>query len=272
MGREILPEELKKIQTGILQKVADFCEKNSIRYWIDCGTLLGAIRHKGYIPWDDDIDIGMLRKDYEKFKELFNLQNERYRFICYENDSNFYLPYGKVCDTTTVLYEPDERGFKICVNIDIFVYDNAPDDDAEMKKMFRRRDKLMKILNVKQEHIDLKNNLAKGILKVCRRMVYKFVYFKPNSEYLEKIIENSKTFADTDTRRVGDFAAFTDMVCDKRVFDNFIDVSFEGRDYKAPAGYDEWLRSFYGDYMQLPPLEERTTHHSFKAFFIDEAM
>ena len=78
--RKVELEELRKIQISILDVVADFCEKHKINYWIDSGTLLGAIRHKGYIPWDDDIDIGMLREDYDKFKKLFNQYNDRYLY------------------------------------------------------------------------------------------------------------------------------------------------------------------------------------------------
>ena len=134
--KEIGVEDLKRIQLEILSVVAEFCEKNGIRYWIDSGTLLGAVRYGGYIPWDDDIDVGMLREDYDKFSEAFNKANEKYKFVCYENRKDFYLPHGKVCDSSTVLYEPDENGYKLSVNIDIFVYDNDPDDDEEFKKMY----------------------------------------------------------------------------------------------------------------------------------------
>ena len=128
-------KELKKIQLEILDAATSFCEQNGIRYWLDCGTLLGAIRHKGYIPWDDDVDLGMLREDYDRFLTLFNRENSKYKFVCIENSPDFYLAHGKVCDTETLLYEPDENGYKLHVNIDIFVYDNAPNDDGEIERI-----------------------------------------------------------------------------------------------------------------------------------------
>ncbi len=138
--REIGVNELKLIQLEILDVVAKFCEEHGINYWIDCGSLLGAVRHKGYIPWDDDIDLGMLRPDYDRFMKEFNGTHPGYEFHCVENDPKFYAPFGKVLDTSTELYEPDEKGIKLAVCIDIFVYDNAPDDDKTANEMFDKRD------------------------------------------------------------------------------------------------------------------------------------
>ena len=104
---ELSLDELRKIQIEILDVVSKFCDDHEINYWLDGGTLIGAVRHKGYIPWDDDIDLGMLRPDYDKFMRLFNEHNTRYKFHCIENDPKFYVPFGKVLDTETILYEPD---------------------------------------------------------------------------------------------------------------------------------------------------------------------
>ena len=116
IGKKITKEEMKKIQINILDDVSKFCDENNIKYWIDCGTLLGAIRHKGYIPWDDDIDIGMLREDYDKFIKLYNSKKSKYKLKCIELDKTYEYPFGKVIDTDTILYEPDEKGIKIAIN------------------------------------------------------------------------------------------------------------------------------------------------------------
>ena len=260
--KKIDGEQLKKIQLEILDVVTQFCDANGIRYWLDSGTLLGAIRHKGYIPWDDDIDLGMLREDYERFLSTFNKFNHRYHAVSIEIDSNFYLPFAKVCDTSTVLYEPDENGYQLSVNIDIFVYDNAPDDDALVEKMYDKRDRLRTIYMYKTGTIH-SNNPVKSVLKWGRRTIYR-ICFPRNT--IRLMAENSKKYAGCKTERVGNFTAFTRMACSKRVFDSFVEVEFEKKMYKAPVGYDEWLKSFYGDYMQLPPEEKRVTHHSFVAY------
>ena len=127
-----------------LKETEDFCRENNINYWLDSGTLLGAIRHGGYIPWDDDIDIGMLRPDYDRFLAMFNKFNKQYQVFSVENDINFPYPFGKVLDTHTVLYEPNEQGVKLSINIDIFVYDNAPEDDKLVEQMYRKRDFIIK--------------------------------------------------------------------------------------------------------------------------------
>ena len=260
---EIDAEELKKIQLEILGYVTDYCDKNGIEYFLDCGTLLGAVRHKGYIPWDDDIDIGMLRPSYEKFLREFNKSSKKYRAYSIENNNSFCSPHAKVMDTDTILYEPDENGRKLSVNIDVFIYDNAPDDDKLLKIAFNKRD-FYRNLN----QLRTLNNKPNG--NIFRRNLIRFlrILVKPfkKNYFCIKMIENSKKYANTQTNRVGNFTSYSRTVCNRHVFDEYTTVEFEGKTYKAPKGYDEWLRSFYGDYMQLPPPEKRVSHHSFIAY------
>ena len=265
--RRLNAEEVKKIQIEILDVVSSFCDENSIKYWLDSGTLLGAIRHKGYIPWDDDIDIGMLREDYDRFSALFNANNQKYRFVCVENTEDFYTPFGKVIDTATILYEPDKRGSKLAINIDIFIYDNAPDDDRIVKRMYNRRDRLLLVALFSRGAQILPNDSG---LRVLAKYLTHFLC-KPFScrKLVLKAVDNSKRYSRFETRRVGNFTAVSRIAVDKRVFDSFIDVEFEGKMYKAPVGYDEWLTDFYGDYMQLPPKDKQVSHHLYEAYLID---
>lgn len=255
-------EETKHIQMEILDAVAVFCERHGIHYWLNCGTLLGAIRHKGYIPWDDDIDIGMMRKDFDKFIKTFNNENSRYKLICNELDPSCVYPYGKVLDTDTVLFEPDERGIKNCINIDVFVYDNAPDDLKERERMYYLRDRYT-ILNMLQNRMIGTHGIVKDMVKFIGYWGLKFF---PRGYFASLVVKNSKRFADKETEGVGDFTSIYRMYCGKEAFSSFLKVEFEGKIYDAPIGYDTLLTAFYGDYMKLPPKELQVSHHLFKAY------
>ena len=267
--RQIGLDELKSIQLEILDVVAKFCEERGINYWIDAGTLLGAIRHKGYIPWDDDIDVGMLRPDYDRFmKEFKNIP--RYEFHCIENDPNFFMAFGKVYDNTTVLYEPDETGIKMAVNIDVFVYDNAPDDEAQCRSMLRKQFIYSRLNEARTMPIHTKPN-GNILRKIFVYIVRTAIHIIPSSilsynYFAVKAIQNSRRYINENTKRVGNFSSHTLAVWSKEIFRSFIDVEFEGRKYKAPVGYDAWLRGFYGDYMTPPPEHKRISRHRFKAF------
>ena len=258
-------DELKTIQLEILGIVSKFCEEHKITYWLDGGTLIGAVRHKGYIPWDDDIDVGMLRPDYDRFITEFNKSGGRYKVVCYENAPDFYQAFAKVMDTDTILYEPDEKGRKLCVNIDIFVYDDAPDDAEAVNDMFKKRN-LFYICNVARQARIFQKPKGNLIRRLCVYALRTAVRVFPRNYFVRKMIENSKRYVNSGTKRIGNFSGVARMTCDKRVFKSFIDGEFEGRHYKIPAGYDEYLREFYGNYMQLPPAEKRISTHIFKAY------
>ncbi len=264
--QRIYGAELKKRQIEILDFVADFCDKNNIKYWIDCGTLIGAVRHKGYIPWDDDIDIGMLRPDFEKFTVLFNKTNEKYKFYCIDNNSKFYYAHGKVLDTDTVLYEPDKSGVKLSINIDVKVYDNVP-NKKECERMYKKRNiyRVFHILRVFQKTKPRGNIIRRAAVHMGRICVWLF----PEDFFIKKISMNAKKHSDEESNYVGDFTSFSRLFCEKDVFSDFITAEFEGKEYKIPIGYDKWLRAFYGDYMQLPPENKRVTHHRFEAYIKD---
>ena len=255
-------EDQKRIQLAILEITDHFCRENGIQYWLDSGTLLGAVRHQGYIPWDDDIDIGMLRSDFERFITTFNESNSRYQVICNELDRHCFYPYAKVVDTETVLYEPDENGLQLCINIDIFVYDVTPDEEKS-RRQYVLRDRLA-FLNAAQFGL-LRPKIwyKKMLLVFMRQMLHIF----PKGFFAGKMVQNSRKYDGSNAEYVGNFTAFSKILCSIHVFDSFLSGNFEGKSYPIPVGYDQWLRTFYGDYMVLPPVEERVTHHTKIAFF-----
>ena len=124
--------EAKKMMLDILKTVAKFCDENNLRYFIFYGTYLGALRHKGYIPWDDDIDIAMPRPDYEKFMEIFHAEN--LAVWTWRKDNKYLLPFAKVYDTRTEVHENADFGETFGVNIDIFPLDGLPKKQSQIKR------------------------------------------------------------------------------------------------------------------------------------------
>ncbi|MBR0184936.1 MAG: LicD family protein [Synergistaceae bacterium] len=264
--REIDAARLKEIQIEILDVVMRFCEDNGINCWLNGGTLLGAVRHKGYIPWDDDVDLGMLRPDYDKFMAIFNAKNDHYKFVSYENDPESFEWSGKVLDTSTVLYEPNEKGEKLSVYVDIFVMDSAPEDKAKQMKMFRKRG-VLRVCNLGRKlPIFLKPTRGGFLRRIAVSAFRAVLRIFPRHYFVRALVKNAKTYAGHDTGFVGDFTGLRNAVCRREVLEKMTQLEFEGKMYNAPAGYDEWLTALYGDYMKLPPVEKRVSTHFFKAY------
>ncbi len=266
--KELSLDELKQTQLRILNVVDDYCSANRIIYWLDSGTLIGAVRHGGYIPWDDDIDLGMLRPDFERFLKNFNEKDPRYQIRCIENDPSFCYAQGKVLDLSTVLYEPDLDGEKLAVNIDIFVYDNAPANPELIRAIFDRRDKLREWS---------RRRVSKGIApgnvlrKLASVVVHTAIKVFPKGWFLRKLVENARRYEQTETTAYGNFIGYSRTVIDKQLLNEFTPHQFEGRSYPIPVRYSEYLDLFYTKYnfREFPPPEKRVSHHHFRAFLAD---
>lgn len=261
--RKVEIQELRVLQMEILDFVAKFCDENQICYWLDSGTLLGAVRHKGYIPWDDDIDIGMLRSDYDKFARLFNEKNgeSKFKFECVELNPKFPLPFGKVMNNETIILQ---AGHQYGINIDVFAFDNAPDNEKKVKRMYDARE-FLKFLDMMQRADFRPHGVA--VRRAAVYAVRALLRLFPQNYFIRKINKKAKKYMNKETKRVGCFAGEVQMIpCDKAMVASFIEAEFEGKFYKIPVGYDAWLQAFYGpNYMELPPVEQRK-QHQFEAY------
>lgn len=247
-------KELRTIQLDLLRKTVDFCERNNIRYFLCGGTLLGAVRHHGYIPWDDDIDISMPRPDYDRFISLFNKPENYYQVIDLSNNPNYGFPFAKVHDTRTFVNELQYAEDQFGVYIDIFPIDGVGED----KQIFRIL-RLRKLLHTKKANY-YKRTLSKKIINTFGKIL--LLPFSAH-DIVKMMDKEARKYPFGSTPRAGAIINpyGTREIVDLSVFDKAIPMRFEDRDYMVPAAYDTWLGSIYGDYMQLPPEDKRHSPH-----------
>lgn len=260
-------EELRKIthmQLDIMDKIHDICVSENIRYYMIGGTLLGAVRHKGFIPWDLDIDIGMIREDYKKFKNACERYlKEPYVYLDHHKCCLFPRPHALISRMDTrVTTKYDRFNPKIMdlgIYIDVFPLDNAPDDVELRQKQAKR---LLQIRKFKGIRIPYSYSHEKW-KRIAHFVVSAILFWLPVrtiNEYQQKLMMKYEA---QDTKCICSMAsqyAYTKQCMEKEIYGSPILLEFEGRKYYAPAKYKEYLTRLYGDYMQLPPLEQRNAN------------
>ncbi len=251
-------EKLKKIELDMLINFVEVCNKLKLKYYLLGGTLLGAVRHKGFIPWDDDIDIGMPRKDYDIFmckgqellRENLFLQN-------IDTDKEYYLNFAKIRNSETTFVESSYRHHRINhgVYIDIFPLDYFPDDENQ-RKVFRRKNSMYNLRIAAEFYLPntktVKFKIATLLLKIVFPTAMKI---SRKRERLFKSVEKSSYLANY----CGAWGARE--IVPKDWYGEGTELCFEGIKVTAPKEYDKWLTQVYGDYMQLPPVEKQKGHH-----------
>ncbi len=261
-------QQIKKEEQEILDFVVKILDENNLKYSLCGGTLIGAIRHKGFIPWDDDIDIMLPREDYNKLMEIFrdSTLETKFEALSYELGNSSY-PFCKVCNSEYVV-KYDGYIEEECLWIDIFPADSFPIDDKEAirwckKGRFYRQ--IYATKNQKNKYILIAKN---GIIKKIVKFLVKFFMMPINKRSLTgKIVKLSHKYENVNSPYIGVYVwgYGPNERMKKEYFENLINVEFEGKNYKAFADYDKYLTAIYGDYMKLPPEEKRNTH-KFKAY------
>lgn len=260
----ISTREYQLILARILKSFTDWLDEHDIRYTLAGGTLLGAIRHKGFIPWDDDVDISISRPDFEKLQEIKSLDVKDNLIICNKANNSSY-PFIKICDPR---YPVQENYLNTPNNqhawLDVFPVDGLPKSKLATKIHYAKVIFLRKLLCQRLLYKGSTRKSAKTKLKsIFKPITKKFVDLLPASYYANTIDKLSKKYDYATSDFVGNvvWGYGPQEKLKKQDFENKTAVLFEKNHYSAIASFDSHLSNIYGDYMQLPPEKDRKTHN-----------
>lgn len=248
-------KEIHDIELNIMKYIDRICEEYDITYYLYGGTLIGAIRHKGFIPWDDDFDICMPRPDYNRFVKLMKKnESERFSFKCIENGKKRYnYCFGKMIDNNTIVKEEGKfEGEELGVWVDVFPIDGVGDDLEKAKSIIEKNRKIVnQILNLEYgKTINLKGKI---LYLLGRKKLYRVL----KHNMMKNDFYNSKYVTDIGT-------ITPNRIWHSNSMRESVRSQFEDCSFYIPIDSDDYLKAEYGDYMKLPPEDERVQTHNLK--------
>lgn len=275
--KEMTNEEMQTVELDILRVIARICEQQHLEYFLMYGTLLGAARHKGFIPWDDDLDIMMKRADYDKFlKYLIEHEEELkpYKLFSKLNNPDYPFMIARFCDTRYKYVANNEKDCGMGIFVDIYPIDGSGNTWKEVKRKgdyFRLLSSMCFLASREHffvDHIEYssKKSIKQTVIKFPMYLIAKILGVKFWMKKLDVLKEKYKY---EECKYVGPTTWQSDYrrdVMKKEWVDKTVFIEFEGEQFRAPQGYKEILKHKYGNYMEMPPVEKRVATHDYKAY------
>lgn len=284
---ELTNSEFKFYELKTLKKIDEICMKNNFRYYLAYGTLLGAIRHKGFIPWDDDVDIWMPRPDYEKFVK-YCIDNEEkmgcYQLVHYRNNINYCMGMARFYDKRTKVLENHVREYGLGVFIDVYPLDGCGNNVKSAEHIFvkNRNKRFLSGIGAPEKYEKSKSGLVGNLVKFCcykyanciginkilEKMDYQSMKYKFEDEYVATTVWAIYRKGTLMQEWIGKSNSVD--IFRREWFDNILRVDFENIKVNIPSEYHKILSHRYGDYMKYPPISEQNGHHDFLAYLREE--
>ena len=265
---EYSKKELRQLQLTLVEILDDFvkiCDKHHLNYYLVGGTAIGAVRHSGFIPWDDDIDVAMLREDYEKFLDIAIEELPDKYFLQYEKtDKNYYLGFAKIRKNNTLFETEGCYRYKSHKGIffDIFPIDYNPDRYSKKLRL--------EVVMIRSIIETLKYKNKNLYFKHIRNKLISVPLIPFTNKKLHKMLNRiSKMNNKKEHNYAGIYCAqypYQRDIYDIKTVNPPKKIMFEGKKYNVFHDVDAYLKGLYGDYMTLPPKEKQISHHSFKAW------
>lgn len=265
--KELSLLQIKQIELNVLKNFDLFCREHNIQYMLSNGTLLGAIKYNGFIPWDDDIDVFVPRKDYDRLVRDFS-NSDKYELLCNERNKSYVFPFAKLSDKTTLIANQTTLSDYHCgVHIDIFPLDYWHEDINIAKKQANKIQALCHNLGMSIARLSKGRTFLRTCFKTVWILYARLKGYKRISNRLTKETRIALNNAGKNTCGCVVWPIYGEKeIHPTSVFSGVTMVEFEGEMFPAPIGYDTYLRNLYGDYVLDPPLDKQKSHHKFLAY------